>query len=199
MPVEVVSYMLSNKDAKQRLQAQLILQCAPFLKQIKAACIMNVKRQQCFLLESILQGTDILYWILVTRKDKCLVFFYRKEQFAAYLEQEEVKNFLKTYGYQDLDNVEAFIERLSNRIEEYSAEDVEFPHEIGAFLDYPIRDVESFIQNKGKNSLMSGYWKVYHEPMKAQIIFQAYDHARSCAVNEFLSGNPFKQIARIYG
>lgn len=45
MPVEVVSYMLSNKDIRMRLGFQLILQCAPFLKGIKVASITNVDRR----------------------------------------------------------------------------------------------------------------------------------------------------------
>ena len=45
MPVEVVSYMLSNKDIRMRLGFQLILQCAPFLKGIKDASITNVDRR----------------------------------------------------------------------------------------------------------------------------------------------------------
>lgn len=197
MPVEVVSFMLSSKDVKQRLQAQLILQCAPFLKGIKAACIMNVRKQHCEALPSVLRDTDIKYCILVTRKEKCLVFFYREEPFGRYLEQKEVKRFLAAYGYGQMQSVEAFLRRLSERIEEYSKEEIEFPHEIGAFLDYPIRDVKSFIRNKGQNSLFSGYWKVYHEPQKAQMTFLAYDQARTSAVNEFLSGCSLKQIARV--
>lgn len=197
MPVEVVSFMLSSKDIKQRLQAQLILQCAPFLKGIKAACIMNVKRQHCEALPEALKDTDIKHWILVTRKEKCLVFFYREEAFGRYLEKKEVAKFLAAYGYDQMQRVEVFLRRLSERIEEYSKEEIEFPHEIGAFLDYPIQDVRSFIINKGKNSLFSGYWKVYHEPKKAQLTFHAYDQARTSAVNEFLSGCSLKQIARV--
>ena len=45
MPVEVVSYMLSNKDIRMRIGFQLILQCAPFLKGIKVASITNVDRR----------------------------------------------------------------------------------------------------------------------------------------------------------
>ena len=45
MSKEVVSYMLSGMDNMKSLQVQLILQCAPFLKGIKIACILNITEE----------------------------------------------------------------------------------------------------------------------------------------------------------
>ena len=36
-----------------------------------------------------------------------------------------------------------------------------FPHEMGLLLGYPVEDVTGFMVHGGKNSLYSGYWKVY--------------------------------------
>ena len=63
-----------------------------------------------------------------------------------------------------------------------------FPHEIGAFLGYPVNDVRGFIQNEGKGCLMTGYWKVYENLAGAKMIFNKYDRAKDSAVNEFLTG-----------
>ena len=194
MPVEVISYMMSDKDINHRIKFQLVLQCAPFLKGIKAACMTNVKRKFIKRLGSILKGTGISYRVLAGRNECCLVFFYRREEFAEYLKQYEVREFLESYGYQCRDT-DGVLQRLSARVCQYSAEDISFPHEIGAFLDFPIRDVEGFIQNKGRDYLLAGYWKVYHNPVKAQMLFHAYDQARISAVNEFLTGKPIQKIA----
>ena len=59
MPVEVVSYMLSNKDIRMRIGFQLILQCAPFLKGIKVASITNVDRRHLKEFWRVLDGTGI--------------------------------------------------------------------------------------------------------------------------------------------
>ena len=67
---------------------------------------------------------------------------------------------------------------------------------IGAFLDYPIEDVRSFIACKGRGGVMKGFWKVYHAPERARLTFQIYDMARLCAVNEFLAGMPMKDIVQ---
>ena len=37
--------MLSGMDNMKSLQVQLILQCAPFLKGIKIACILNITEE----------------------------------------------------------------------------------------------------------------------------------------------------------
>lgn len=194
MPVEVVSYMLSNKDIRKRLQFQIILQCAPFLKGIKIACITNIETRYCKELGIILADTDIEYKILTVHKGRCLVFFYRREEFVAYLNKAEVKEFLEYYGY-EIGTVDLVMRRLSARVCQYSRNEDCFPHEIGAFLDYPIDDVRCFIKQGGKGCLMTGYWKVYNNPEKAQMTFLAYDKAKTSAVNEFLVGKTIQDIA----
>lgn len=193
MPVEVLSYMLSNRDIEKRLQFQLILQCAPFLKGIKVACVTNIEEKYLGGLKKVLRDTGIKYKVLIINRGRCLVFFYREGEFLTYLNKREVREFLETYGYQ-ADNLEAVLERLSFRVCQYSCKDICFPHEIGAFLDYPIDDVRCFIEQKGREYLIAGYWKVYHNPEKAQMIFLAYDKAKASAVNEFLTGKSIRDI-----
>lgn len=132
MPVEVVSYMLSSKNRRKRLQFQIIFQCAPFLKGIKVACIMNIERELCQELDVIFMGTCIEYRILTENSGRCLVFFFRKEELVSYLKGEEVRRFLERYGYvvQDFEKV---LCRLSERVCQYYGQNGGFPHEIGAF------------------------------------------------------------------
>ncbi|MGN1267786.1 MAG: DUF3793 family protein [Dorea sp.] len=195
MPVEVVSYMLASQDIQERLKFQIILQCAPFLKGIKKASIMNVHKKYVRILSSVLSGAGIEYKILAYKKERYLVLFYRREEFQDYLSQDCVQRFLEKYNY-DAGRLDEILAILSKRICSYSKDEITFPHEIGIFLDYPLEDVEGFIKNEGKNSLMCGYWKVYHAPGKAQMIFLAYDKAKDSAVNEFLIGKSIQEIAK---
>lgn len=194
MPVEVVSYMLSSKNLIKRLQFQIIMQCAPFLKGLKIACIINLNSHECECLDELLEHTDIAYRLLARNKKKCLVFLYREKELQEYLRRLEVADFLEAYGYV-LDNLAEVLELLSDRVCQYSDGEICFPHEIGAFLDYPIDDVKCFIEKGGKDCLLVGYWKVYNNPGKAQMIFSAYDKAKTSAVNEFMTGKTIRDIA----
>ena len=196
MSKEVVSYMLSDMDNMKSLQVQLILQCAPFLKGIKIACILNITEENSRELYEILEGTGIKFKILTRNYGKCLVFLYRRESFSRYLKRTDVREFLGSYGYEDVEP-EKMLERLSKRVCQYSDGEICFPHEIGAFLDYPIDDVKCFIEKDGKDSLFSGYWKVYKNPGRAKMIFWAYDKAKTSAVNEYLVGKSIRDIACI--
>ena len=196
MSKEVVSYMLSGMDNMKSLQVQLILQCAPFLKGIKIARILNITEENSRELYEILEGTGIKFKILTRNYGKCLVFLYRRESFSRYLKRTDVREFLGSYGYEDVEP-EKMLERLSKRVCQYSDGEICFPHEIGAFLDYPIDDVKCFIEKDGKDSLFSGYWKVYNNPGRARMIFWAYDKAKTSAVNEYLIGKSIRDIACI--
>ena len=194
MPVEVVSYMLSRESYGERVVSQMVLQCAPFLKGIKVASITNIEQRFLKVLRQVLKGTGITYRILNVRKGSCLVFFYRESAFRDYLERKEVCTFLRAYGYETAD-IGKVLQRLSARICRHSRERITFPHEIGVFLEYPIKDVEGFIRNEGRDYLLTGYWKVYDNPSRAQMMFHAYDQARKSAVNEFLAGRSIQEIA----
>ena len=196
MSKEVVSYMLSGMDNMKSLQVQLILQCAPFLKGIKIACILNITEENSRELYEILEGTGIKFKILTRNHGKCLVLLYRRESFSRYLKRTDVWEFLGSYGYEDVEP-EKMLERLSKRVCQYSDGEICFPHEIGAFLDYPIDDVKCFIEKDGKDSLFSGYWKVYNNPGRAKMIFWAYDKAKTSAVNEYLIGKSIRDIAYV--
>ena len=196
MSKEVVSYMLSGMDNMKSLQVQLILQCAPFLKGIKIACILNITEENSRELYEILEGTGIKFKILTRNHGKCLVLLYRRESFSRYLKRTDVREFLGSYGYEDVEP-EKMLERLSKRVCQYSDGEICFPHEIGAFLDYPIDDVKCFIEKDGKDSLFSGYWTVYNNPGRAKMIFWAYDKAKTSAVNEYLIGKNIRDIAYV--
>ena len=71
----------------------------------------------------------------------------------------------------------------------------EFPHEIGLFLGYPLRDVVGFIENRGRNFTCCGYWKSYGDPTRARAYFT---RCRRCIQNYmamFEQGVPIEQLA----
>ena len=106
-------------------------------------------------------------------RKRTLVYIYNKKMLTAWLSMPLVQQFLSEYGYTCDMSIEQKLRRLSGRICCGS-----FPHEIGAFLGYPVEDIRGFISNSGKNCLLCGYWKVYENAEKAQQTFKTYDRCR---------------------
>ncbi len=196
MTAEIIAYMASSQNMERRIQFELAAHCAPFLKGMRRASILNVEEEWAECLQRLLEPTDITCRILPARRERCLALFYREGELGKMLKEEKVRRFLGGYGYAH-GEPDKDIARLCERMNLYSRKKIPFPHEIGVFLDYPLEDVKAFIRNNGRESLLTGYWKVYHAPERARLVFSAYDKARDSAVNEFLIGKDIKEIAKI--
>jgi len=116
-------------------------------------------------------------------RKRTLVYIYNEKMLTAWLSMPKVQQFLSEYGYTCDMSLEQKLRRLSCRISCGS-----FPHEIGAFLGYPVEDIRGFISNSGKNCLLCGYWKVYENAEKAQQTFNKYDRCRHDLFDRLKSG-----------
>lgn len=195
MTAEVMAYLAFEQDMERRMEFSLVMQCAPFLKGMRTASILNVDKEWVRGLYRLFESTDISCRILVVRKEKCLVLFYRKTELEKVFADGEVRRFLKGYGYEG-QKLSQSITQLSMRMELYVKGKMDFPHEMGIFLDYPLEDVKAFIKNGGRKSILTGYWKVYHDLERAGLTFLAFDKAKDSAVNEFLSGKHICDIVK---
>ncbi len=102
----------------------------------------------------------------------------------------QVRKFLSEYGYTADMTLNEMLDILSSRMNCGS-----FPHEIGAFLGYPIGDIKGFISNSGKNCLLCGYWKVYENAEKAKQTFEIYDRCRDTLFDRLNHGmNLFQAV-----
>lgn len=152
---------------------------------------------------------------------KHILYLFRKKALIEYLSKDDVRELLCEYGYgdelNDLLNLYAgkklsgdedieenvdltisiymLLKRLSKRIMMYCGGDIEFPHEIGVFLEYPVEDVKGFLENNGERSLYSGYWKVYHNPDETIKLFDRYDKEREITLKEVMDGKSIRDIA----
>lgn len=185
---------MKKVDKKTKMEMKLAMYGAPFLKGMKMANIMTVDKEEFADISFVLAGTNIAYRFLKGRGKNTILYLYRENELKAYLESEEVQVFLRAFGYMSYD-LESVLARLSNRIYLYHDGGMEFPHEIGVFLGYPLSDVKGFVRNNGKNYLLSGYWKVYKDVEKAAKLFERFDRERECAVQDVLAGKGIVEIA----
>ena len=194
---EMIKFTHNNNEA-DKLQLKLAMHCAPLFSGIKASSCLVLSIKECIMLQSMINDNNLSFWYLCQWKEYNMILLYQKDKLEELIGQQQVRKYLISNGYTDLDLTKVLIQ-LSNRLNEYHKKQVkypimEFPHEIGIILDYPIKDVKAFITNAGKNELMSGYWKVYYDVEKAKRIFQLYDNAKEEAVRRVLSGIPIGYV-----
>ncbi len=106
------------------------------------------------------------------KKDSVRVLFYKRELLEECINKKECREFLNSMGYRRAATLEECLHELKLRFERIC------PHEIGVFLGIPVEDVAGFISYKGVNSILCRYWKVYHNPDAASMLFESYDRAR---------------------
>lgn len=187
MPADLLLDYLKNSNDYTQNRFQVVFQCAPVLKGVKASNIITLPRGIWQVFQGELQESGIFWQMLSVGRAKEVVLLYRPDWIGYILKKPEISDFLKEYGYMNM-QLSEILTVLQNRYQAYSQKEAEFPHELGIFLQYPLEDVKAFIKNKGKNCLMNGYWKVYHNPDEAQRIFHMYDRVREKAAKEFMSG-----------
>lgn len=187
----ILEYFAVHNDY-DKIQFQLALQCAPVIKGIKASNLYSLERKDIPMLSSILSTLNLEY-IFIGKGNKILAFIYQKERLGKYLSRNDVIRFLKKYGYKNSD-FDQLLLRLVMRIKEFQNKENGFPHELGIFLEYPVRDVEGFIYNNGRNFLHTGYWKVYSDVEIAKNRFKSYDKARDELLGYLLEGQRLNDI-----
>ena len=96
-----------------------------------------------------------------------LLLFYRA---ARLLKKPQARALLGRCGYDGAAPLDALLAELARRIERQKT----FPHEIGLFLGYPPGDVAGFIEHRGQQFALSGYWKVYGDEAAARALFARY-------------------------
>lgn len=162
---------------KTDFDMQIANQCAPVLLGIKMSNILitDIENEKKFYRLFCFGAISVK--CLSRNEDKITYLVYRKEELESYLNQKRIASFLEGLGYEKAGTREQ-LNQLSYRFHINRKNRMEFPHEIGVFLGYPLRDVIGFIENSGKNFLLCGYWKVYYNVEQAKQIFSYYDYAK---------------------
>lgn len=194
MSAEVMLNFLKTCSPEAKLSFQVVTQCAPVLKGIKASNLITTEPGTWQKIRRHLSGCRVICIPLYADAEKEVLFLYRYELLERLLQSRKVKQFLQACGYEKTE-IAGVLSRLRKRYQKYAGAGMEFPHELGVLLEYPVEDVVGFIKNQGKNSLTARYWKVYHNQEQAERIFQMYDEAKEKALEEVISGCPLVQVA----
>ena len=194
MSAETMLHFLNNCTPEEKFGFRVVTQCAPVLKGVKISNLITMKPGGWRKIRAYLKKSRIICIPLYADAEKEVLFLYRYEQLERHLKNREVREFLRSCGYESFE-VASVLVRLRRRYQLYAGISKGFPHELGVLLGYPVGDVQGFIDNRGENSLTSRYWKVYQNPKEAEKIFDLYDRVKEQALKEIMCGRTLSHVA----
>ena len=178
------------------MERYLITYCAPTLAALKPAslfCYPLGERkdldEQLARWVPRLDQRGLALVVLRRDEDRALLYLCHRRLLQAELNRPDSAAFLRRYGYDTTGLVPA-LERLRQRIQEAEG----FPHEIGVFLGYPLEDVVGFIENRGQNCKVTGYWKVYGDEDRARALFARFRKCHEVYARLWRLGRPVERM-----
>ncbi len=90
------------------------------------------------------------------------------------LDNKKCLNFLKFIGYPSEYNLDSYIDLLVDKLHSK-----DFPHEIGIFLGYPLKDVVGFMGYGNYKFCKTRYWKVYGDESISDNVYNKFLYHRS--------------------
>lgn len=187
--------MEAKRMEKETIAYILGQQCAPVLAGVKPSNLLIVNRGSGSGLDGALCGTHIGKHLLYSSAEKDYWFLFEEEKLRELLKNRELAGYLEENGY-ETGNVETVLKRLVVRFARYKKYEAEFPHEMGILFGYPLKDVQGFIENRGRNFKMSGYWKVYDDVAYAGSMFRLYEFVKDMVLELCRSGVCISDICR---
>ena len=182
------------RELQYAFERKLVHHCAPTLAGTKPSSLFRCgvlqgkafpysaeqQREAINIAHEKLRSAGVSVSGLQGRSDNVLVLVYRPAHIEGLLRREKHCRLLARAGI-DTSSCKSCVASLQRRMESFCCQGApegcatcDFPHEIGVLLGYPLEDVEGFIENRGKNHLFCGMWKVYSDVERAQSLFACF-------------------------
>lgn len=190
-------FEIVKKLNPKALETQIIFQCAPLFSGLKASNLLIVSRENADDVMNIFQHVPLCAVQLAATDQKAAFLIFNEYRLQYHLNQPQALLLLKELGYEDL-SLSSLIDSVSDLYQQYLAGLGEFPHEIGLLLEYPPEDVRAYMVHQGKNALITGYWKVYHNPEEKKLLFQKFESAKEKLLKKFYEGIGLEEIILYY-
>ena len=119
-------------------------------------------------------------------------FVYHSNELNTWLSDPRNLNFLKTQGYPELYTLDGYLSVLYERLQASDS----FPHEIGVFLGYPLKDILGFMGLAKLQLTSVSKWRIYGDPRISLEKMDQIDKARS-HVAYLLKNQPAENVFRL--
>ncbi|MDO0822738.1 DUF3793 family protein [Desulfosporosinus nitroreducens] len=156
----------------------LVESLAPLVLGIKPSVLLNV---------SLANEVEWIKFVKLFTQQKALqikkirelngrlqVIFYQREKLDFVLRQKPVQEFLMTMNYPKQYSLDAYLSLLKHRIIS-----LKFPHEVGVFLGYPLKDVLGFMGLLPLPYKRTQGWRIYGDELPSNEVYEKYRQARS--------------------
>jgi len=188
--------IMQEMDLKD-IETQLALQCAPLISGLKISNLLIIRRDKLAELMMILRSTSISSYVLRNSKEKIAILLFNEKKLTSYLKEERVVKLLGEMGYHG-NSLYDILPVFRERYKKYMSDKIQFPHEMGVLMGYPIEDVEGFIRYNGRNSMLTGYWKVYENISAKEQLFRKFEIVKETMLQLIFFGVGIKDIIEIY-
>ena len=126
-------------------------------------------REFCLRQREVLRFLRLEFRILKREPHSALVLFHAPEALRKVLAERAVRGFLSRRGYPSGPDIDPVLSRLES---EFAAGG--FPHEIGVFLGYPLKDVAGFLHREQLRPVCRGDWQVFGNPERSLRLMRRY-------------------------
>lgn len=180
-----------NVISDQLIQA-LLAQAAPVLMGQKPAALFTLSEQEARELRAAAEKKDGLLRVKTMRRcgKRVQILLYHVTLLEQALQCPRVRRLLTRTGYPEGGSLSDLLKHLHARI--CTCE--EFPHEVGLFLGYPVKDVLGFMVYGGAHCKMCGTWKVYSDVDLARARFASYHDCTQCLEQFVVNGGNLMEL-----
>lgn len=111
----------------------------------------------------------IIYRIITTHDGGKRILFINEKSMEKVLANKRCVNFLKFVGYSSDYELNEYIDELVLRLQSKK-----FPHEIGVFLGYPLKDVLGFMGYGKKELVEIRNWRIYGDKEVSYEVYNSF-------------------------
>ena len=171
---------MSCEHYRKSLLRYLMIKTAGVRAGVKPGTLLRVARccylkdntrseKICIYQDEILAELKLDFRILKRDPESALVLFYNPCLLEKTLNGNAEANCLARYGYPESTRAAEYLDHLEKRCAEFS-----FPHEVGLFLGYPLKDVTGFIEKAPRTLVKRGDWQVFGDPRESLCRMRLY-------------------------
>lgn len=181
----------------KKIEHSFIYQCAPVIAGLKISNLFIIEMIWLKKALDLIEAFGLSYHMLYSAYDKAVIFVFNREKTTESINRAANSAFFRDIGYSEL-SLDHLLTKISVRYRGYMKHKAGFPDELGILLGYPEEDVKGYIENKGKNYLYNGYWKVYRDVEEKKSRFDSFDRATEELIRKLIADKDIKPIVNMY-